>query len=137
MVAASGHVELGRAALRVGDGAGARAQFEQGDLTPDVLEGLAAASYVLLEYPRAVAEFERAYAGYRQQGDGAGSARVARTLGYMYSSPLRCNPGQLRTFAALRADARDYLLVVPTGPRSPAAYPVAARRSLVVDCLPE
>ena len=86
MVAAMSHVELGRAALRVGDGAGARAQFELGELTPEVLEGLAAASYVLLEYPRAIAEFERAYAGYRQQGDGAGSARVARTLGYMYGT---------------------------------------------------
>ena len=80
------HVELGRAALRVGDATGARAQFELGGLTPEVLEGLAAASYVLLEYPRAIAEFERAYAGYRQQGDGAGSARVARTLGYMYGT---------------------------------------------------
>ena len=83
---ARSQVELGRAALRVGDATGARAQFELGDLTPEVLEGLAAASYVLLEYPRAIAEFERAYAGYRQQGDGAGSARVARTLGYMYGT---------------------------------------------------
>src|SRR3954470_21884565 len=64
----------------VGDGTGARAQFELGDLTPEVFEGLAAASYVLFEYPRAIAEFERAYAGYRQQGDGSGSARVARTF---------------------------------------------------------
>jgi len=80
MVAAERHVQLGRAALWVGDGTGARAQFELGDLTPEVFEGLAAASYVLFEYPRAIAEFERAYAGYRQQGDGSGSARVARTF---------------------------------------------------------
>jgi DNA-binding NarL/FixJ family response regulator len=86
VVAAKEHVELGRAALRVGDAIGARAEFELGELTPDVLEGLAAASYVLSEYPRAIAEFERAYAGYRRQGDGAGSARVARTLGYMYGT---------------------------------------------------
>ena len=86
VVAASGQVELGRAALRVGDATGARAQFEQGDVTPEVLEGLAAASYVLFEYPRAIAEFERAYAGYREAGDGAGAARVARTLGYMYGT---------------------------------------------------
>ncbi len=65
-VAAKEHVELGRAALRVGDATGARAQFELGELTPEVLEGLAAASYVLSEYPRAIAEFERAYAGYRR-----------------------------------------------------------------------
>src|SRR3954465_13653893 len=86
MVAAGRQVELGRAALRVGDGTGARAQFQLGDLTPEVLEGLAAASYVLLEYPRAIVEFERAYAAYRHQGDGAGSARVARTLGYLYGT---------------------------------------------------
>src|SRR4051794_13240189 len=86
MVASSGHVELGRAALRVGDGTGARAQFQLGDHTPEVLEGLAAASYVLLEYPRAIAEFEQAYSGYRHQGDGVGSARVARTLGYLYGT---------------------------------------------------
>ncbi|HEY5845607.1 MAG TPA: hypothetical protein VIT42_02340, partial [Microlunatus sp.] len=86
MVAVMSQVELGRAALRVGDGAGARAQFELGEVTPEVLEGLAAASYVLVEYPRAIAEFERAYAGYRHHGDGAGAARVARTLGYLYGT---------------------------------------------------
>jgi len=86
MVAAKEHVEMGRAALRVGDATGARAEFERGELTPEVLEGLAAASYVLSEYPRAIAEFERAYAGYRLQGDGAGSARAARTLGYLYGT---------------------------------------------------
>jgi DNA-binding NarL/FixJ family response regulator len=85
-VTAAKHVELGRAALRVGDATGARAELEQGDPTPDVLEGLAAASYVLSEYPRAIEEFERAYSGHRQQGDGAGAARVARTLGYMYGT---------------------------------------------------
>jgi hypothetical protein len=44
MVAATEHVDLGRAALRVGDATGARAEFELGDPTPEVLEGLAGAS---------------------------------------------------------------------------------------------
>jgi DNA-binding CsgD family transcriptional regulator len=79
-------VEQGRAALRIGDAHRARAAFEQIEPTPSVLEGLAAASYVLLEYPRAIDELERAYAGYRGAGDGADSARVARTLAYLYGS---------------------------------------------------
>jgi len=79
-------VQLGRAALRVGDAGAARAAFEQADPTPEVLEGLASASYVLLEYPRAIDEFERAYASYHRTGDGVGAARAARTLGYLYGS---------------------------------------------------
>jgi DNA-binding NarL/FixJ family response regulator len=76
----------GRDALRVGDAAGAREAFARAEPTPAVLEGLAAASYVLMEYPRAIEEFERAYAGHRTAGDGAGAARVARTLGYLHGS---------------------------------------------------
>ena len=51
-----------------------------------MLEGLASASYVLLEFPRSISEFEQAYAAYRRAGDGAGAVRTARTLGYMYGS---------------------------------------------------
>ena len=65
---ATDQVATGRAALRVGDADGARALFEQVEPTPEVLEGLAAASYVLIEYPRAIAEYERAYAGHRAAG---------------------------------------------------------------------
>jgi DNA-binding NarL/FixJ family response regulator len=79
-------VEIGQAALRVGDAAAARAAFEQADPTPPVLEGLAAASYVFLEFPRAIDEYEQAYAGYHRAGDGTGAARAARTLGYLYGS---------------------------------------------------
>ena len=60
--------------------------FESVPESPEVLEGLAAASYVLFEYPRAIDELERAYAGYRRASDGAGAARMARTLGYLYGS---------------------------------------------------
>jgi DNA-binding CsgD family transcriptional regulator len=79
-------VTQGQAALRRGDAAAARAAFEQAAPSPAVLEGLAAASFVLLEYPRAIDEMERAYAGYRAGGDGSGAARVARLLAGLYGS---------------------------------------------------
>jgi DNA-binding CsgD family transcriptional regulator len=47
---------------------------------------MAAASFVLLEYPRAIEEMERAYATHRAAGDGAGVVRAARTLGYLHGS---------------------------------------------------
>ena len=79
-------VEQGRAALLVGDAAAARAVLESAPPTPAVLEGLAAASYVLFDYPRAIEEQERAYAGFRRAGNGADAARIARTLGYLYGT---------------------------------------------------
>jgi DNA-binding CsgD family transcriptional regulator len=79
-------VSQARAALRIGDATAARSALEQVTATPEVLEGLAAASYVLFEYERGIEEFERAYASYRAAGDGVGAARVARTLGYMHGS---------------------------------------------------
>ena len=75
-----------RAALRLGDATMARSALEHATATPEVLEGLAAASYVLFEYEAGIEEFERAYAAYRAAGDGVGAARVARTLGYMHGS---------------------------------------------------
>ena len=76
----------GRAALRAGDALRARALLEGAAETPGVLEGLAAASYVLVDYPRAIDELERAYAAYRRAGDGTGAARIARNLGYLHGS---------------------------------------------------
>src|SRR4051794_38842218 len=110
MVAAERHVQLGRAALWGGDGTGARGQLELGDLTPEVFEGLAAASYVLFEYPRAIAEFERAYAGYRQQGDGSGSARVART----FRLHVRTTAGDWAVASGWIARAKTLLSELPT-----------------------
>lgn len=75
-----------RAALRVGDAATAREILQPAELTGETLEVLAAASFVLLEHPRAIDEMERAYAAYRADGDGAGAVRAARTLGYFYGS---------------------------------------------------
>lgn len=79
----------GRAALRAGDAAGARHVFESAPVEPasgDVLEGLARASYLELDFSLAIEVWERAYAAHRDSDDRVGAVRVARTLGYMYGS---------------------------------------------------
>ena len=78
----------GRAALRRGDAVSARSVLEHADPVPETLELLATASFVLFEYDRSLREMESAYAGYRATGDGAGAARVARTLGGMHGSTV-------------------------------------------------
>lgn len=83
---AGDHLAAGRAALRVGDAQTARRSFTAAPRSAAALEGLAAASYVLMEYPRAIEELEQAYAAHRAASDGAGAARAARTLGYLYGS---------------------------------------------------
>jgi DNA-binding CsgD family transcriptional regulator len=84
----SDDIAEGRAALQAGDAVGARAAFEA--LAPGssgaALEGGSAASYVLLEFPRAIDEMERAHAAYRLEGDGPGAVRTARTLGYLHGT---------------------------------------------------
>ena len=77
----------GRAALRAGDAAGARRALEQAvdaSATGDVIEGLARASYLELDYLTAIDGWERAYAAHRDAGDHVGAVRVARSLSYMY-----------------------------------------------------
>jgi DNA-binding NarL/FixJ family response regulator len=80
----------GWAALRVGDGATARAAFSDATAndgpSAEVWEGLASASFILLEYPRALEEMESAYAAHRAVGDDASAARVARMLGGMHGT---------------------------------------------------
>jgi DNA-binding NarL/FixJ family response regulator len=79
----------GHAALRAGDSARARRVFELvGTTEPsgDVIEGLARCAYIELQFHRAIAEWERAYAAHRDRGDQIGAVRVARTLAYMYGS---------------------------------------------------
>jgi hypothetical protein len=82
-------VAQGRQALRQGDAVGARSVFE-GALAAGgsaaALEGMSAASYVLLEFPRSIDEMEGAHAAYRFEGDGPGAVRTARTLGYLHGS---------------------------------------------------
>jgi tetratricopeptide (TPR) repeat protein len=73
----------GRAALRAGDAGVARDAFERAlaeSANGDVLEGLARTSYLELDFPEAIAGWERAYAAHRNAGDPVGAVRVARTL---------------------------------------------------------
>jgi len=82
-------VDQGRAALRAGDPGGARRLLERASAdgaTGDVIEGLARASYLELDFPAAIAGWERAYSAHRVAGDEVGAVRVARTLGYMYGA---------------------------------------------------
>ena len=85
-------VGAGRAALRRGDAAGARAAFEAAlAASPgegEALEGLAAAAYIDLDYSGAMELWERAYAAHRAAGDQTGAVRVARTLAFMHGSVL-------------------------------------------------
>ena len=82
-------VAEGWAALRAGDAAGARRAFGSAAVDPasgDVIEGLARASYLELDFAPAIEGWERAYATYRASDDRIGAVRVARTLAYMYGS---------------------------------------------------
>lgn len=79
----------GRAALRRGDGAAARPLFESAlasGRSGEALEGLAQSAYLELDFTRSIEIWERAYAAYRDDGDGAGAIRVARMLAYMYGT---------------------------------------------------
>jgi DNA-binding NarL/FixJ family response regulator len=79
----------GRAALRAGDTIAARHAFEVAGIDPppgDVLEGLARCAYIELDFQRAIADWEQAYAAFREGDDRLGSVRVARTLAYMHGS---------------------------------------------------
>jgi ATP/maltotriose-dependent transcriptional regulator MalT len=78
-------VEQARAALRAGDAATARAAVEPlMDASGAVLEVLARADYLDLDFASAISRWERAYAAYRAAGDQLGAIRAARTLGGMY-----------------------------------------------------
>jgi DNA-binding NarL/FixJ family response regulator len=77
----------GRAALRAGDAATARRLLEPGlvgSTGGDVIECLAVASYLELDFTAAIEGWERAYSAHHAAGDRAGALRVARQLSYMY-----------------------------------------------------
>lgn len=81
----------GWAALRAGNAAGARRVFEPAHAASpsgETFEGLARASYLELDFLRAIQLWERAYAAYRDARDRLGAVRVARTLGGMYTAIL-------------------------------------------------
>ena len=48
-----------------------------------MIEGLARVSYLEMNFPLAIGDWERAYAAHRDSGDHVGAVRVARTLAYM------------------------------------------------------
>ena len=80
-----------RAALRAGDAAGARHALEGATVASasgDVIECLARAAYLDLDFAEAIGGWERAYAAHRDGGDLSAAIRVARTLGYMHASIL-------------------------------------------------
>ena len=84
-------VERGRAALRAGDGPGAREAIaplldDDAGARGDVLEILARSRYLDLDYADAIRCLERGYASYRAEGDQLGAIRVARTIAGLYHS---------------------------------------------------
>jgi tetratricopeptide (TPR) repeat protein len=103
----------GRAALRAGDAAEARRVFEQALATSpsgEVIEGLARAAYLALDFQTAIGKWERAYAAYRGVGDQLGMIRVARTLAGMYLTIVgdrAVTSGWLARARTLLGDAAD------------------------------
>jgi ATP/maltotriose-dependent transcriptional regulator MalT len=81
--ASADRLEAGGAALGRGDWAGARADFEaalaEGD-SPEALEGLGRACFLLDDLDASMEAWERGYRGYRERGDTRGAARVACAL---------------------------------------------------------
>jgi DNA-binding CsgD family transcriptional regulator len=76
-------LQRSRAALRVGDAAEVRRLLGDVDPAPasgEVLEALAQAAYVELDFARSAELWERAYAAHRADGDDVGAVRVARTV---------------------------------------------------------
>jgi DNA-binding NarL/FixJ family response regulator len=106
-------LDAGRAALRAGDAAGARRALERAfAISPsgEVLDGLARAAYLELDFPRAIEDWERAYAAYRSAGDQMGAIRVARTLSGIYFAIVgdhAVSGGWLARAQTLLADAGD------------------------------
>jgi thioredoxin-like negative regulator of GroEL len=85
-------IAAGTQALRSGDAAGARRAFEsalaESAEDGDVIEGLARAAYLDLDFLSAMESWERAYAAHRAAANQIGAVRVARTLAYMHGSVM-------------------------------------------------
>jgi len=81
-------VAEGYEALAVGEWAAARAAFEGAvtvDESPDALDGLGRALWWLRESEQAVVQRERAYSGFRRDGQLARAARIALWLSREYA----------------------------------------------------
>lgn len=55
----------------------------------DTVEDLARVAYLALDFPQAIATWERACAAHRRDHDPVGAVRVARTLTAMYGAVVR------------------------------------------------
>ena len=77
----------GRRAFEQGDAASSRRAFEdalgEGE-TGELLEGLARALYLEVDYRAAIAAHQRAFLAYQGEGDGLGAARAARLLAWLH-----------------------------------------------------
>ncbi len=81
-------LEVGHEALLRGDWAEARAAFEEAaaiDGSPDALDGLGRALWWLRDGEGAIVARERAYAGFRREGELARAARIALWLSREYA----------------------------------------------------
>ena len=86
--AAESGVAEGYEALAAGDWAGARAAFEAAlavEEFPEALDGLGRALWWLRESDKAVVYRERAYSGFRRDGQLARAARIALWLSREYA----------------------------------------------------
>ena len=75
-----------------------------------MIEGLARAAYLALDFQTAIGKWERAYAAYRGVGDQLGMIRVARTLAGMYLTIVgdrAVTSGWLARARTLLGDAAD------------------------------
>jgi hypothetical protein len=87
-VAPEPHVAEGYEALAAGDWAAARAAFDSAvivDESPEALDGLGRALWWLRESEQAVVHRERAYSGFRRDGQPARAARIALWLSREYA----------------------------------------------------
>lgn len=79
----------GRAALRRGDGAAARATFQEAldrDGSVEAIEGLATSAYLEHDFQESIEIWELAYARHRNEGNALGALRAARMLAYLYGT---------------------------------------------------
>lgn len=90
---ATGSVEAliaeGLEAFERGDAAASRRAYEAAlseRASGELLEGLARALYLGVDYPASMEAHERAFAAYREEGDALGAARAARILFWLHAN---------------------------------------------------
>ncbi len=84
-------IEEGHAAFERGDAEASRAAFEAAldqRESGELLEGLARAKYLQVDYPGSIEAHERAFAAYASEGDSLSAARSARLLSWLFVNVL-------------------------------------------------